>query len=313
MKTEMEYTQDEQGRDVLLKDGKFQVMMQWEKPYMEACIDKLQPKGDVLEIGFGLGYSATHIQTYLPKSHTIIEYHPVVCEKAREWAKEYENVTIVEGTWQEKLPTLGQFDEVFFDDYPLESESEMQLLKQKGKIANALLKSGEKKLKWVQKIFPSISKKEYNTSAIDEFFTLIEGQKNAEPKVYLTFFSGLKKRKQISIELYEYAIARLLSEKRITPDDMKTPVEKQTSFRAPSERLLTCLERCLASHLKTGGKFSCYLNHDASLFDHPEFTEMVLNNPFIDFHREIISVEVPAYCDYFEGNKAQVIVIQKHD
>ena len=34
----------------------FQVMMEWEKPYMKK-VKNLKPKGDVLEIGFGLGYS----------------------------------------------------------------------------------------------------------------------------------------------------------------------------------------------------------------------------------------------------------------
>ena len=40
-------------------------MMEWEKPYMEASIDTLQPTGDVLEIGFGLGYSATQIMKHI--------------------------------------------------------------------------------------------------------------------------------------------------------------------------------------------------------------------------------------------------------
>ena len=44
----------------LLYDPKinFQVMMEWEKPYMNKLIKHLEPKGHVLEIGFGLGYSA---------------------------------------------------------------------------------------------------------------------------------------------------------------------------------------------------------------------------------------------------------------
>src|SRR3989442_58985 len=96
----MEYTKDGSGQEILLKDGKFQVMMEWEKSYMQACIDALQPAGDVLEVGFGCGYSATHIQTYHPKSHTIIEYHPTVAQKAREWSKAYSHVTIIEDTWQ---------------------------------------------------------------------------------------------------------------------------------------------------------------------------------------------------------------------
>ena len=116
---QQEYKIDKYGKEILLQDGKHQVMMEWEKPYMEACIDKLQPKGDVLEIGFGMGYSATAIQKYKPKSHTIIEMDPIVIKKLKKWAKNYDNIIIVEGTWQEKLHTLGTFDEVFFDDFPL--------------------------------------------------------------------------------------------------------------------------------------------------------------------------------------------------
>ena len=59
-----------------------QIMMEWEKPYMEACIDKLNPYGRVLEIGFGLGYSANHIQTYKNiEEHVIVECAPIVWKK----------------------------------------------------------------------------------------------------------------------------------------------------------------------------------------------------------------------------------------
>ena len=80
---QQEYKIDKYGKEILLQDGKHQVMMEWEKPYMEACIDKLQPKGDVLEIGFGMGYSATAIQKNKPKSHTIIEMDPIVIKKLK--------------------------------------------------------------------------------------------------------------------------------------------------------------------------------------------------------------------------------------
>ena len=114
-----QYKIDEYGKEILLQDNQHQVMMEWEKPYMEACIDKLQPKGDVLEIGFGMGYSATQIQKYKPKSHTIIEMDSLVIKRLKEWAKDYDNIIIVEGTWQEKIHSLGKFDEIFFDDFPL--------------------------------------------------------------------------------------------------------------------------------------------------------------------------------------------------
>ena len=116
---QQEYKIDKHGKEILLQDNEHQVMMEWEKPYMEACIDKLQPKGDVLEIGFGMGYSATQIQKYKPKSHTIIEMDPMVIKRLEEWAKDYDNIIIVEGTWQSQMKNLGKFDEIFFDDFPL--------------------------------------------------------------------------------------------------------------------------------------------------------------------------------------------------
>ena len=117
---QQQYKIDEYGKEILLQDNKHQVMMEWEKPYMEACIDELKPQGDVLEIGFGMGYSATQIQKYKPKSHTIIEMDPLVIKRLKKWSKNYDNINIIEGTWQEKLNGLGKFDEIFFDDYPLE-------------------------------------------------------------------------------------------------------------------------------------------------------------------------------------------------
>lgn len=114
------YTTDIHGKGILLDSINAQVMMAWEKPYMEACIDKLQPKGDVLEIGFGMGYSATQIQKYNPKSYTIVECDPTVIKTCEEWAKDYNNVTIIESKWQDVICTdkIGKYNEVFFDDFP---------------------------------------------------------------------------------------------------------------------------------------------------------------------------------------------------
>ena len=120
------FQMDQNNEEVLLSKDKQQVMMEWEKPYMEASIDMLKPKGDVLEIGFGLGYSASRIMKYIPKSYTIIECDPVVLLRVKEWAQGYRDIpiNIVEGTWQEKLRTLDRFDEIYFDDYPLEVDSD---------------------------------------------------------------------------------------------------------------------------------------------------------------------------------------------
>ena len=78
----------------------------------------------MLEIGYGLGYSADRIQSYHPRLHTIIECNPVVLLRCREWAKGRHNVRIVASTWQEALgrtpassSSIGQFDVIFFDDF----------------------------------------------------------------------------------------------------------------------------------------------------------------------------------------------------
>ena len=117
----MKYIKDKYDKDLLFdEDCGYQTMMQWEKPYMDAIIENLSPKGDVLEIGFGLGYSATKIQSFNINSHTIIENNPVVFEILKKWALKQKNkVNIIFGNWQEVLTNLKEkYDSIFFDDAP---------------------------------------------------------------------------------------------------------------------------------------------------------------------------------------------------
>lgn len=117
----MKPLKDAYQKDILIDDTGFQVMMEWEKSYMEAMVNELNPTGDVLEIGFGFGYSANEIQKHNILSHTIIESDPDVIKKAKEWAKlQTHTVKIVEGLWQECLSDLNTFDSFFLDDSPNE-------------------------------------------------------------------------------------------------------------------------------------------------------------------------------------------------
>ena len=111
------YTKDKDGKELLTITEKHDnIMMEWEKPYMEACIEKLNPSGHVLEIGFGLGYSATAIQNYSGvKKHTIIECSPEVWTKVEEFKKGHPNVELIKGRWEDVLRTCGVFDCIFFE------------------------------------------------------------------------------------------------------------------------------------------------------------------------------------------------------
>lgn len=116
----MKYQNDNNDQEMLYDEtNDYQTMMEWEKPYMEALVDHLKPFGDVLEVGFGMGYSASQIQKHNINSHTIIENDPTVLNKLREWAvKQPHKVIIIEDTWMNALSYIGKFDSIFFDDAP---------------------------------------------------------------------------------------------------------------------------------------------------------------------------------------------------
>jgi aspartate racemase len=109
----------------LLIEGQ-QVMQDWERPLMMAMADiATETHGDVLEIGFGMGISATYIQERGVKSHTIVECNADVIQALQAWKTEYgdRDIRVIQGKWQEVTHQLGLYDAVFFDTYPL-SEAE---------------------------------------------------------------------------------------------------------------------------------------------------------------------------------------------
>lgn len=105
--------------------GGWQVMQSWEEPLMQVMAREVTAQGgDILEIGFGMGISARKIMQYGCNSYTVIEAHPVIVEKAEEWGSMQRiPVTVIEGLWQDVVPTLtNQFDGIFFDTYPLSEQ-----------------------------------------------------------------------------------------------------------------------------------------------------------------------------------------------
>ena len=106
--------------DSLIIQGQ-QVMQAWERPLMEAMAAiAAASHGDVLEIGFGLGLSATFLQVTGIRSHTIVESNDEVCAMARRWRDQYpdRDIRIVHSTWQDAMAALAQFDAILFDAYP---------------------------------------------------------------------------------------------------------------------------------------------------------------------------------------------------
>ena len=92
------------------------IMMDWEHPAMSASAAYVtEGGGDILEIGFGMGISANYIQSHSITSHTIIEPHPQIVEKAVEWSNGKSNVTIISQSWADVTGSLGTYDGIFYD------------------------------------------------------------------------------------------------------------------------------------------------------------------------------------------------------
>ena len=94
-----------------------EVMMSWEAPIMEKSAKFIcHNKGDILEIGFGMGICADYIQAQGVNSHTIIEIHPQIITRLNAWASGKSNVTVIEGDWN-SVSGLGTYDGIFIDTY----------------------------------------------------------------------------------------------------------------------------------------------------------------------------------------------------
>ncbi len=105
--------------------GGIEIMQDWERPLMKALAQEAaKSNGHVLEVGFGMGISATHLIEAGAASYTVIEPHPGVLEFFEKWAKEQPvPVRAVQGFWEDVIDDLDQFDGILFDTYPV-SEGE---------------------------------------------------------------------------------------------------------------------------------------------------------------------------------------------
>ena len=132
--------------DKIRADDFTEVMMRWEAPIMEKSGEYVcESKGDILEIGFGMGICSDYIQAQDVNSHTIVEIHPQILEKLNKWAEDKDNVTIIEGDWSSV--ELGTYDGIFLDTFGDENLSKFK------DFALSKTKSGAKVTYWNNYIY----------------------------------------------------------------------------------------------------------------------------------------------------------------
>ena len=117
----MEFKEQElvfQDDKIVMKEHSDQVvMMKWEDEIMKKSAEYIcQSKGDILEIGFGMGICSDYIQAQGVNSHTIVEIHPQIIEMLNTWASNKNNVTIIEGDWVD-IVNDTKYDGIFLDTF----------------------------------------------------------------------------------------------------------------------------------------------------------------------------------------------------
>jgi hypothetical protein len=74
-----------------------------------------QNGGHILEVGFGLGFSTEKFISSSIDSYTCIEINDVVYQHAVTWSLDKQNVTIINGAWEDIIPTLTtKYDGIYY-------------------------------------------------------------------------------------------------------------------------------------------------------------------------------------------------------
>jgi hypothetical protein len=309
-KSVMQFTKDENGKDMLLKNGSLQVMMEWEKPFMQACVAALDPKGDVLEIGFGFGYSADEIQKHHPKSHTIIESDPTVFERLQKWASKKPNVNVIFGKWEETLQNLNKFDVIFFDDNSPNSEVDLKKIESDTKQyqkASDQIQGLKDAISENLKLFKGVKFSDFD---LQQFSKQIKSRSDVSHNDVIEFIDMLVTLGNISKEQRDHFVSSSIkpeSEIEAQPLNSVWLTGKENEV----ERFAAIAELSINYHLRIGGKVAGPIRSAVSLKKDSKFMNSILTRDDMQFSEKFISVDIPVNCQYCQGDKAVFAIVQK--
>jgi len=194
-------------QELLFQDSQCRELLQAiEAPYIERCLKALTPKGHVLIVGFGLGYSARLIyEKYRPKTLTIVEKDPLSLRNAKEWAKSHLKVKVIEGDFEKALPDLKTFDEIFFDDKPVVQPLILKKIGEKKSLSQklALLKKMLKEESSLLKVSTFSDKK---LTKLEED---LKSQEEMPQDEFLSFLNFLEQQDCITLKQKRQALGRM--------------------------------------------------------------------------------------------------------
>lgn len=271
--------------------------MDWKQEYAKGIIKALNPHGEVLEIGFGLGYAATEIQAYKPKTHTIIESDPEKFKEAKKWAGKYPNAILIEDSWEHALPKLKEFDAVFFNDFILLAKGEEEQSPSTEEVSRAM-KETKDLLRDIDKELSQVTAA-YSDQEVEEFYQEVGQFHGGELP---SFFKRLKQNGQISEQQYNNFIKKYKIGKDVKGQGM-------APLMVPMDPMLECLEACLSNHMRKGGRFAFSSSNLTSKYEDPQFFEKIITNPYLEFTETVLPLTKNAEGDSPE--KMLLLVVEK--
>ncbi len=158
-----------------------EIMEDWQIPLMRAMAEIVtKHSGSILEIGFGRGIASGFIQQFGCRSHTIIECNDSVIERFEAWREAYPDreLRMVPGLWQETLPTLEQFDGIFFHTYPL---NETEFVEQIGQSAT-----------FAEHFFPHAAKHLHQGGIFTYLTNEIDSLSRSHQRLLFQYFSSIR-------------------------------------------------------------------------------------------------------------------------
>ncbi len=220
---------------------------------LKKLLDLTKPAGEILQLRFDKA-TANAIQSFKPKTHTIIEPDQLIAEEAAVWAKEFPQVTLLPMQWETALEKLGTFDLILIASDPIHLLSE----------GSSAMKEANELMENIEKMFPSLNKAHYTDEVLEGFCNHVS---RSSPESLSRFLDQLEANGQITKKQHAH-----FNERHELPKS--TPHLEQGSFFLPF--LLTCLEK----HMKKDSVFvSCLA---ASAYEDPRFFDEIATNPSLD-------------------------------
>lgn len=303
------YAKDIFGKKMLADHQNKPIRMEWEKPYLEACAEAIKPKGNVLLVGFGLGFAADRIQKFHPDHLTIVETSPGMIEKVEKWIHDHPKTTLLRHPWDQTIPKLGTFQAILFDDYGFHEEIEQHATPDTATLKKMAAQTRQlhDQLEVSLRAFRNVR---FSDQELRSFAQKVLTQYQVTPEYVLQFIGNLVDWGNITAD------QKNAFEKEFALEHTKKTAKQQPSLESQLQTssflaFIDFAEVCLNKHMHVGSHLSGYMNSPESKREHSLFKERILNRKDVHYSEKLIQVEVPSNCDYYKADQALIIVIEK--